>query len=492
VVAGKHIDADIGGQLAIESPQNKTHYDIAQQSLGGTLSVGAGLMGGSANYAKSKVNSDFLSVGEQSGLLAGDSGFNIKVAGNTTLTGGVITSTDKAIQGQKNQFETGGSLRMSDLHNHAEYDASSVSVNVGTSMSPSGALSPLGSGAGVGNESGQADSDTRSGISGIAGNQNARTGDAQTGLKPIFDADKVQKEINAQTQITQVFGQQAGQAVSSYVERSRAALLDQKKKARTDAERKELQGKLDDLTQEERVMNILIGAVTGQGATAVTKEGLSLAADKMRQLMIEDSQKFKGIIDTDGTVYTNLSTKTKDGKPLTHSDGVRGDGEKLGGTRWDLDQLCGTDYQRCKTVAGKDGLKQLDLKDGMVQFNRDGADGKSLPDFLKTDDDIKLSGATGGIQGVAGTFFGKPYVAGSWQDHLVEAFAGTHDMVGGKLSGLYDKQGNAKRGRSEAVKTAQDIWSATGAIAASTPFAMSEYLSPQVWNAISLFIKAAK
>ena len=111
MVAGKHIDADIGGQLAIESPQNKTHYDIAQQSLGGTLSVGAGLMGGSANYAKSKVNSDFLSVGEQSGLLAGDSGFNIKVAGNTTLTGGVITSTDKAIQDQKNLFETGGSLR---------------------------------------------------------------------------------------------------------------------------------------------------------------------------------------------------------------------------------------------------------------------------------------------------------------------------------------------------------------------------------------------
>jgi len=110
-VAGKHIAADIGVQLAIESPQDKTHYDSAQQSFGGTLSVGLGQMGGSANYAKSKVNSDFLSVGEQSGLLAGDSGFNIKVAGNTTLTGGVITSTDKAIQDQKNLFETGGSLR---------------------------------------------------------------------------------------------------------------------------------------------------------------------------------------------------------------------------------------------------------------------------------------------------------------------------------------------------------------------------------------------
>jgi len=152
VVAGKHITADIGGQLAIESPRDKTHYDSAQQSFGGTLSVGLGPMGGSANYAKSKVNSDFLSVAEQSGLLAGDSGFNIKVAGNTTLTGGVITCTDKAIQDQKNQFETGGSLRMSDLHNHAEYDASSVSVSVGTSMNPSGAWNPSGSGVGFGND----------------------------------------------------------------------------------------------------------------------------------------------------------------------------------------------------------------------------------------------------------------------------------------------------------------------------------------------------
>ena len=33
----------------------------------------------------------------------------------------------------------------------------------------------------------------------------------------------------------------------------------------------------------------------------------------------------------------------------------------------------------------------------------------------------------------------------SWQDNLIEAFAGTHDMIGGKLTGLYDGQGNTKR-----------------------------------------------
>ncbi len=45
--------------------------------------------------------------------------------------------------------------------------------------------------------------------------------------------------------------------------------------------------------------------------------------------------------------------------------------------------------------------------------------------------------------------FGTPYEAGSWQDKLIESFAGTHDMIGGKLSGLYDDQGNIKRGMSQ-------------------------------------------
>jgi filamentous hemagglutinin len=81
-----------------------------------------------------------------------------------------------------------------------------------------------------------------------------------------------------------------------------------------------------------------------------------------------------------------------------------------------------------------------------------------------------MAGVTGGIQGEKGTLFGVPYAAGSWQDKLIEAFAGPHDMIGGKFSGLYDAQGNAKRERSELVKIAQDRWSEI-AILSSTPFA---------------------
>jgi filamentous hemagglutinin len=98
----------------------------------------------------------------------------------------------------------------------------------------------------------------------------------------------------------------------------------------------------------------------------------------------------------------------------------------------------------------------------------------------------------GGVQGYKSTLFGKPYEAGSWQDKLIESFAGTHDVIGGKLTGLYDDQGNATRGRDFFTRNAQDAWSATGAVALSSPFAAAQGLPPEIWNAISILLKAAK
>ena len=65
---------------------------------------------------------------------------------------------------------------------------------------------------------------TQSAISGMAGNTAARTGDAETGINKIFDADRVQKEINAQTQITQLFGQQAPKAAAEFAQNRAKAL----------------------------------------------------------------------------------------------------------------------------------------------------------------------------------------------------------------------------------------------------------------------------
>jgi filamentous hemagglutinin len=256
-------------------------------------------------------------------------------------------------------------------------------------------------------------------------------------IAPIFDAEKVANEIQAQVQITEAFVQQAGQAVETYVQAQRTALQEQLKNATTAAEKSAIKAQMDEVTTQERVMNVLISAVTGMGGAAVTKEGLSIAANQLRQLMIEDSHKFAGV--TDGTtVLTNASGE---------SAGVRGDGEKIGGTRIDLDKLCGTSNERCATNA--DGTLALDAQNRVVWIAED-QDGNPMPlaTFLKTDEGKKAAGATGGVQGWIGTLFGKPYEVGSWQDKLIEAFSGTHDFVGGTLSGLYDEQGNATRGRS--------------------------------------------
>jgi filamentous hemagglutinin len=49
-----------------------------------------------------------------------------------------------------------------------------------------------------------------------ADNTEARRGDAPTGIGPIFDADRIRREVNAQVAITQEFAKQANKAVGDY------------------------------------------------------------------------------------------------------------------------------------------------------------------------------------------------------------------------------------------------------------------------------------
>jgi filamentous hemagglutinin len=154
----------------------------------------------------------------------------------------------------------------------------------------------------------------------------------------------------------------------------------------------------------------------------------------------------------------------------------------------DLDILCGTDNRQCK----KNDDRSLQLDDqGRIQFDPEAAK-MSLEEFLTTNEGKKAIGAAGGVQGMAGSLLGVPYLPGSWLDKLVEAFSGPHDTIGSSVVGLYDDQGNATRGRSEITKTAQEVWSASGAIVLATPLATAELLPPEVWNAIAALIEAAK
>jgi filamentous hemagglutinin len=133
VATGKQVVADVGGNLNIESLQDTSQYDSKQKSMGGSISVGYGKMSGSFSSSKSNANSDYASVVEQSGIKAGDEGFQVSVNGNTDLQGAVIASTDKAVLDGKNSLTT-ATLTTSDIANHAEASASSSGINLDSSM----------------------------------------------------------------------------------------------------------------------------------------------------------------------------------------------------------------------------------------------------------------------------------------------------------------------------------------------------------------------
>ena len=79
-----------------------------------------------------KQSGNFASVNEQSGIYAGNAGYNIIVVGNTNLVGAVIASSaDK----DKNYLST-GTLTASDIENHEKYNATSVNVGFSITNTP--------------------------------------------------------------------------------------------------------------------------------------------------------------------------------------------------------------------------------------------------------------------------------------------------------------------------------------------------------------------
>ena len=532
VVTAKQVIGQIGGNLNMESLQDTSNYASKDQNIGGSVTVGYGFSG-SVNVGQTKVKGDYQSVGAQTGIAAGDGGFQLNVKGNTDLKGAVIASTQDAIDQNRNSFTT-GTLTQSELQNHSNYEASSISIGMSGGQSDSNKDRPAQTGpvqvatfndgnsgvaAGFSSKDGNSQSTTKSGISGntngggiiitddlkqqsLTGktaaetvasiNKDITTGTDTTSLAKDWDAQKLKDQVNAGAKITAAFSQQAGQAVSDYAKKQRGTLQEQLKNASTPEEQQALQKQINEVNTQERVMNVLIGAVTGSGGVALTRETLGAAADVMRQMTAEDSRKFPGITDGTTTLTNNSGT----------SEGVRGSNDKQGGTRVDLDGICGKVNERCVVqknpdgtkILGENGIPKLELNaQEQVQFEARDEKGNLIPlaDFMKSPEGQKTSGLTGGIQGMEGTLFGRPYKPGGWEDKGIEAFAGSHDSIGGKLSGLYDELGNIKRGMSPGEKFLYDRWSEI-AIPIAAPFGMAEGLPPEVWNAISVLLKAAK
>uniref|UniRef100_UPI003DA0433C hypothetical protein n=1 Tax=Xanthomonas oryzae TaxID=347 RepID=UPI003DA0433C len=70
----------------------------------------------SGSYSSNKVNGDFASVKEQSGIQAGDGGFDIRVHGNTDLKGG-----DRQYPGGGGRWRQPPADRHADGERHHQY-----------------------------------------------------------------------------------------------------------------------------------------------------------------------------------------------------------------------------------------------------------------------------------------------------------------------------------------------------------------------------------
>ncbi|NMU92541.1 adhesin, partial [Achromobacter ruhlandii] len=548
VASGRQVVADAGGNLSIESLQDTSRFKSSDTQIGGSVTAGVGFAA-SGSYASNKVDGDFASVVEQSRLDAGDDGFTVRVQGNTDLKGAAIASSEVAVKRGVNTVMT-GSLSVSDIENRSRYKATGVSLSGGFSVAGDDKASAPKKEGSAGKEEGSASkaveaaasnvagkgdawsarnfgnsvsagapgmsvrkgsesSVTHSGISGAAVtltdmnaqwertgktaeqvlamlDRGARAGDGAGGLTKKWDADTLRRQVQAEAEIVAAFGQQAGAAIERHAEQKRGELRQQIKVTEDPEKIKALQAQINEINTQERLLNVAVGALGGSGGVAALQAGLSEAADRMRRYTIADSKKFAGI--TDGE--TTLDNKSGE------SAGIRGDGFKTAGTRVVLDTLCGPTNDQCKRqvdshgkeILDENGIPKLELDgNGRVQFDRKAAK-MTMAEFLETKKGKEMPGPTGGNQGGPGTLLGFEYSPGGILDLAHEAYGGSHDFIGGTLSGFYDEQGNARRGLTPLQKGMYETWTGI-ALVPATPFALSEALPPQAWKALDILLR---
>ena len=134
-LSGEKVTGNVGGDLNIESKQDKNSYEEKNSSAGFGIGMPVGdkdsanKTGIFGSAGKSDVDSKYESVTEQSGIYAGKEGFDIRVEDNTDLKGGIISSEAEK---DKNKIST-GTLTYEDIQNKADYKAGSIGINVDTS-----------------------------------------------------------------------------------------------------------------------------------------------------------------------------------------------------------------------------------------------------------------------------------------------------------------------------------------------------------------------
>uniref|UniRef100_UPI001F5F340C two-partner secretion domain-containing protein n=1 Tax=Klebsiella quasipneumoniae TaxID=1463165 RepID=UPI001F5F340C len=214
-VSGHQVTMDVGRNLTLSSEQDSDNYDSKQRSgsVGASGSMGGG--SGSLNLSQSKMHSTWASVEAQTGIFAGEGGFDVKVGGHTQLNGSVLASTAAA---ELNRLDT-GTLGFRDIKNYAEYSVEQQSAGVSTSGSVAGQfLGNAASGLLMGaNGSGSDSSLTRAAVSegsivirdGANQQQDVTglsrdTAHANQTLSPIFDKEKEQNRLATAQKIGEI------------------------------------------------------------------------------------------------------------------------------------------------------------------------------------------------------------------------------------------------------------------------------------------------
>ena len=312
---GKRVELDTNN-LTIESRQDTSKYDSKQKDMSAQFTVGAGASV-SGSYSQNKTHADYASVNEQSGILAGDGGYQVNVKKHTDLKGGIITSTQAAEEAGRNRFST-GTLSASDIQNHADYSASGFGLSGGVSVGAkdsggtkedpnTGTKTNLGVGKdnrslevtksiGYGSDSGHDRSVTSSGINtsnisitDVAG-QNATgtsveqikaqvktatttdTVQANSGaIANNFDKDAVQKEIGLQVSVTQQFDN-TRQGVKAEINQHIDGLQAELKAAKTSEEKAAIEQKINSWQNVGTLTDMIAG-----GLSAPTSSALGIA-----------------------------------------------------------------------------------------------------------------------------------------------------------------------------------------------------------------------
>ena len=220
-VNGKQVTADVGRDLTITSTQDSDHYDSKQNSVSGGVgyTFGAGTASASLNASRDRMKSDFDSVQEQSGIFAGDGGFDITVGKHTQLDGAVIASTGSA---DKNSLDT-GTLGFGDIHNQADYKVEhqgggiSTGGSIGQQFAGNLANALIAGGGSSGHAEGTTQAAVSEGTITVRDTENQKQDvaglsrdaeHANGSISPIFDKEKEQKRL----QEVQLIGQIGNQA----------------------------------------------------------------------------------------------------------------------------------------------------------------------------------------------------------------------------------------------------------------------------------------